>query len=205
MDTKEHDVYISYSKSHTEFYIQLKADEEIINMVPDLLVKHMETAPQRVTRPVVGQIYVMEHPTLGGHFRARVSSITGNTVQACFVDYGDMLPVPIEKIYVAPAGLDSLPPLAACCRMQSLDWSQEAQESFLSITSNIEAVFRVSLGPMVGQSVREVEALFLHGQSIEEKIFPRVDKQVNNTLLFLLFYLTLNQFHFRNQSLKLPM
>ncbi len=145
----------------------------------------MKKAPPRVTRPVIGQVYIIEHPTLGGYFRARVSTITGNTVEAFFVDYGDKLhPVPMENIFEPPPGFDSLPPLAICCRMKSRGWSKQAQERFIKITSDTEAVFQVSFGSIIGQSVRELEALLLLGKSIEEYIFSQVDEQVKSPFSF---------------------
>ena len=185
---EEHDIYISYSISPTEFWIQLKADKDLINKVDEALVHHMETAPLRVARPIVGHIYVMEHPTLGGHYRARVSALNGDTVVACFVDYGDVVPVSIEKIFSPPAGLELIHPLAACCRTKRRSWSPEAKERFISITSTSETVFRACFGSFIGKSVRVVESLFLHGKNIEEDIFPRVDKQVKLSL-FLNYFL----------------
>lgn len=71
----DREVYLSYSKSPSEFWLQLKAEEDIVNSVAKELVHHMEKSPQRVGRPIVGQMYVMEHPTLGGHYRARLQPL----------------------------------------------------------------------------------------------------------------------------------
>ena len=174
------EIYISYSKSPSEFWVQLKADEDIVNAVAEELTQHMEKTPPKVPRPIVGQIYVVEHPTLGGHFRARITAIAGDIVEASFVDYGDVLHVSIGKVFSLSARLEALPPLAACCRMKRQDWSVAAKERFMTVTSNLEAVFRASFGPVIGKSVREVEALFLDGKNIEDDIFPN---QVN-CLLF---------------------
>lgn len=173
----DHEVYLSYSKSPSEFWAQLKVDEDIVNSVAEELVRHMEKSPLRVARPIAGEIYVMEHPTLGGHYRAQVTAVAGDTVEACFVDYGDVLPVLIDKVFTPPASLKELSPLAICCRMKRQDWSVEAKERFVSITSDLETVFRASFGPIVGKTVREVEALLLDGKNIEDDIFP---KQVNS-------------------------
>jgi len=61
--------------------------------------------------------------------------------------------------------------------MKRQDWPVEAKERFVSMTSDLETVFRASFGPIVGKSVREVEALLLDGKNIEDDIFP---KQVNS-------------------------
>ncbi len=208
MQTKDHEIYISYSISPTEYWIQFKADEDLINEVDEALVQHMERTPLKVECPVVGQIYAMEHPILGGHYRGRVSSLNGDTVVACFVDYGDFVPVSMEKIFLLPAGLELLHPLAARCRSKRRYGSSESKKSFISITSDFEAVFRASFGPIISKSVREVEALFLNGKNIEKDIFPGSDKQVTFYLLFYwLYYLHVilaSIFKSRNRSPKLP-
>ncbi len=73
-----------------------------------MLVQYTKTPPLRVARPVVGQLYVMEHPILGGHYRTRIAALNCDTVVACFVDYGDVVLVWIKKIFVPPDGLELL-------------------------------------------------------------------------------------------------
>lgn len=170
LQTKDQEVHVSYWKSPTEFWVQLKADEDIFNSVAEELIEHMEKAPPRVARPIIGQIYVIQHPTFDGYFRVRVSAIAGDMVEACFVDYGYVLPVPIDKVFSPSARLQAIPPLAACCRLKKQDWSVESKQEFVSITSNFGTVFRASFGPIVGKSVRQVEALFLLGKNIEDDI-----------------------------------
>jgi len=86
-------VFVSYVKSASEFWIQFKANEQIINDLGEELAQHVEKGANRVERPIVGQLYAMERPIFGGYFRARVSSCDGKMVQATFVDYGDDHPV----------------------------------------------------------------------------------------------------------------
>ena len=51
-------------------------------------------------RPVIGQLYALERPDVGGYFRARVCSCDGKMVQATLVDY--TATVSIEKVYSLP-------------------------------------------------------------------------------------------------------
>jgi len=85
-----YDVYISYVKGPSQFWIQLKEDEQIINDVADELAKHVENkGARRVERPEVGQLYTMESPDYGGYYRVRVGSVDGKMMCATFIDYGD--------------------------------------------------------------------------------------------------------------------
>lgn len=168
-DPVGHDVFASFVNSPSEFYIQLKADEGIINQ---LLVDLSEPL-ERASRPVVvDQLYAVEHPMIGGKFRARITSIYGKNAKAFFVDYGDVQAVPIESIFVMPEPLRLLPPLAIRCSMKRQKWLPEEKEKFSSITSDLDNVFRATFGTIDENGIRRVDALFLDGKNIEDDIFP---------------------------------
>ena len=76
---------------------------------------HVLKGASRMGRPVIGQLYALERPDVGGYFRARVCSCDGKMVQATLVDY--TATVSIEKVYSLPDRLVALPPLAMRCSM----------------------------------------------------------------------------------------
>jgi len=129
-----YDVFVSYVKSASEFWIQLKEDEQLVNSVGEELTQHVEKGACRVERPLVGQLYAMERPDVGGYYRARVSSCDGQIVQATFVDYGDAHPVSIEKVFPLPDGLRALPPLATRCSISCQKWPLEEVKPIVTMT-----------------------------------------------------------------------
>jgi len=178
-----YDVYVSYAKCPSEFWLQLKADEELVNKVTEDLTHELVKAKLPV---VADQLYAVEHPIFGGKFRAQVIPVNEATAQAFFVDYGDVHSVPIESILVLPERLRLLPPLSTRCSMKRKEWSLDEQTSFISITSNNEGVFRATFGPLGEDSVRQVDALLLGGKNIEDDIFHTL-KIVQVSKSFLIF------------------
>ncbi len=176
MKTDGYDVYLSFVKSPLEFYIQLKADEEVVNKVGEDLTQELRKAHLPV---IVEQLYAVEHPTFGGIFRARVTSVNAGTAEAFFVDYGDVHTVKIESIFSLPERLRLLPPLATRCSMKRHQWSLEAATRFLSMTSNSEEVFHVTFGPSGDDAVHRVDGLLLGGKNIEEDMFPKLQVNLN--------------------------
>jgi len=181
-DPDGYDVYISYVDSPSDFWIQFKAEENVINKVLDDL-------PGKLKKPnlpiVVDQLYAVEHPTIGGKFRARIISVYGNSAKAFFVDYGDVQPVPIESIFLMPEPLRLLPPLATRCRMERQKWLPEEKIKFRQVTSDLDNVFRATFGATDANGVRCVDALFFDGKNIEDDIFPSLQ---NKKVIFIPTY-----------------
>ena len=183
-----YDVYISHVKSASEFWIQLKEDEQIINDIGDELTQHVEKEAIMVERPVVGQLYAMELPEFGGYYRARVSSLNGNQVLASFVDYGDAHPVSIKKVFSMPDRLGALPPLAIRCSMSRPKWPLEAEKQFVMMTFDPAVVFRAVLRQSTSdEGITGVESLALDGKNIELEIFAGLGAALKVFFLYLCF------------------
>jgi len=171
-----YDAYVSHVKSASEFWIQLKEDEQIVNDIGEELAQHVEKGATRVERPVVGQLYAIELPDVGGYYRARVSSLDGNKVLASFVDYGDAHLVSIEKVFSMPDRLGALPPLAIRCSMSRPKWPLEAEKQFVMMTFDPAVVFRAVLRQSTSdEGIQVVQSLALDGKNIELEIFAELD------------------------------
>ena len=173
-DPVGHDIFVSFVNSPSEFYIQLKADEGIINQLLEDLTEPLQRADLPV---VVDQLYAVAHPTMGGKFRARIISVSGTDAQVSFVDYGDEYPVPMASIFVLPERLRLLPPLATRCRMERQEWLPDEKKKFISITEDLDNVYRATFGDVDDYGVRRVHALFLGGKNIEDDIFPEPENK----------------------------
>ena len=184
-----YDVYVSYVKSASEFWIQLKSDEQIINQVGEELAQHIEKGASKIERPVVGQVYAMELPDVGGYYRARVNSLDGNKVLASFVDYGDTHPVSVEKVFSMPDRLGALPPLAIRCSMSRRKWPLEAEKQFVTRTSDLETVFRAVFQSSCEEGIRVVDSLYAAGKNLESEIFAGMKA---SSEVFTKFYILVN-------------
>jgi len=189
-----YDVYVSFVKSASEFWIQLKSDEQMVNDVGEELAQHVEKGASRVEHPVVGQLYAMELPDVGGYYRARVCSVDGKMVQATFVDYGDAHPVSCEKVFTLPDRLEALPPLATRCSMSRQKWPLEAEKRFVMMTYDPATVFRAVFQSSSGEGIRVVDSLSLDGRNIEQKIFAGLDVVCLVNLNSVLLYYLINSF-----------
>jgi len=164
-------IYISSVKSPSEFYIQMKADEELIDKISCELEQHVRTSASIVERPISEQLYVMEHPTLGGSYRVRITPMDGNAVEAFFVEYGETHFVQSPKIYTLPEHLKELPFLAACCSMKKEKWTAEAKDRFVTIASDQITVFRAVFDPAKENGNLHIVSLFQDETNIEDKVF----------------------------------
>lgn len=118
--TREVEAYISYAKSASQFWIQLKSDDERLASVEAKLQEwcNLNAGP---ARPDVGGVYGVHHPVYETWYRARVRSISGQSAEAHFIDYGDTHTVSIapDNITKLPDFLLEIPPLAVECRLKS--------------------------------------------------------------------------------------
>ena len=168
---EESQVYISCVNSPSDFHVQMKADEELIYGISCELKQHVKNGAAVVERPVVGQLYVTEHPTLGGYYRVRINQIYGDTFEACFVDYGKVHSIQAPKIYQLPDHLKELPFLAARCSMKRSKWTPEAKDRFMCITSDIATVFRAVFDAGEVNGTYRIASLFHDEKNIEDYIF----------------------------------
>ena len=164
-------VYISSVNSPSDFLVQMKAGEDLIYGISSELEQYVEDGAAVVERPVVDQLYVMEHPNLGGFHRVRITQMDGDAVEIGFVEYGEVHSIQTPRIYELPEHLKELPFLAARCSMKREKWTPEAQDRFMTVTSDQTSLFRAVFGPVKKDGTLQIVSLFQDGKNIEDVIF----------------------------------
>lgn len=161
-------VYISCVNSPSDFYVQMKADEDLIYAISIQLEQCVKNGAAVVKHPVVDELYVMEHPTLGGFYRVRITPMVDGAVEVCFVEYGETHSVQKPKIYQLPTHLKWLPFLAARCSTKRENWTQEAKDCFVVIASDNATVFRAVFDAVEENGTFRIHALFQDFKNIED-------------------------------------
>lgn len=167
-------VHISCVNSPSDLHVQMKADQDLINYINWELEHYIENGAVVVERPIVDQLYVMEHPSLGGFYRVRITLMDDDAVEACFVEYGDVYYVHTPRIYELPEHFKRLPFLAARCSMKRDKWAPEAKDRFVSIVSNTVTVFRAVFDSVEENGIFRIASLFHDNKNIEDIIFTKL-------------------------------
>lgn len=183
----ELDVYVAYSVSPDNFWIQRKEDENKVTEIQDQLYQKLggvETDAYRMQeRPNLEQIYAVNHPMYHTWYRAQVEFLDGHSgmAEVQFIDYGDRHKVNLADFRHLPMNLKHIPPMAveSSLNLQSKPklWPQGTLKYFNSICSP-DMVFQVKFGAKSG-NVQEIDSM----ETPTENIIETLNSKIKQSLL----------------------
>ncbi|NXW60985.1 TDRD1 protein, partial [Eurystomus gularis] len=146
------DVVVCMVYSPGEFYCHIANDNELLTL--DLLNKSLSEYCQRTPpndfKPENGEPCCAFFSDDGNWYRALVQSVTSHgTVKVCFVDYGNVVEVPLDKIRQISSSFLTLPFQGIKCWLAGIKpsnskWIPEATARFCTYTSGIKLQARVT-------------------------------------------------------------
>ncbi|XP_057380222.1 uncharacterized protein LOC130702570 isoform X2 [Daphnia carinata] len=183
----ELEVYVAYSISPDNFWIQRKEDESKLAEIQDLMYRELEGANAGSYRmqghPVPGPIYAVNHPIYHTWYRAQVEHVDGHSrmAEVQFIDYGDRHKVSLSDFRHLPNSLKDYPSMAieSCLNFQSRPkhWPEQALKYFSSICSP-EVVFRVKFGTKNG-NVQQIDCM----ETPTENVIEILNSKIKQSLL----------------------
>ncbi|KAI9557952.1 hypothetical protein GHT06_014704 [Daphnia sinensis] len=164
-------VYVSYSVSPNEFWLQLRQnDDALIEMLDEIAsIYGTDKESFRIKgQPVLHQIYGVHHPSYGGWYRAELKNISEDIAEVQFVDYGDTLTVPLENILELPPKFANTPAMAIRGNL-SVESSQAIAEKFNAVCFQPDQMHWASLGTDEN-GVQFVKSLFIGDTNVLDLI-----------------------------------
>uniref|UniRef100_A0A0P6EK20 Tudor domain-containing protein n=1 Tax=Daphnia magna TaxID=35525 RepID=A0A0P6EK20_9CRUS len=164
-------VYVSYSVSPNEFWLQLRQNDDVLVEMLDEIAQIYEADKESFRikgQPLVHQIYGVHHPSYGGWYRAEVKGISDDTAEVCFVDYGDTLTVPLENVLDLPEKFSSIPAMAIRGNL-SMESPLAIAETFNAVCFQPDQMQWASLGTDEN-GVRFVKSLFIGDANVLDLI-----------------------------------
>jgi len=133
-------VTISHYTSPSEFWVQLKSDQQQLSFLTDQLKDLGSCA--FVDHPMSGKLYAAKHPDYSTYFRVEITSdVAFGLVDAHFIDYGDYKQVAVADIRLLPRGLDAIKPLASKCCLKDCEgrvWTRVEVDFFSRAIQDLE-------------------------------------------------------------------
>lgn len=175
----EMEAYVAFAISPNSFWIQRKQDENLIEDIQGKLcdLDGPNGESYKIHEPlVIGQTYAVIHPEYSTWYRAEVKSISNNTAEIQFIDYGDTHPVPVNDIRKLPANLKGIPPMAIHCGLNlksQNNWSIDAVKYFISACPP-EVVCRVVLGTKESNNIQLIDSMSTPTDDIIEVLTTRI-------------------------------
>ena len=137
------DVYISFTESPAQFYLQLAESYTTLEQLSTLLEERREVGGEGV-RPEVGTFCAAQFSEDKLWYRARVTTVRGSEVEVCFIDYGNSERVRASELRQLQPQCTKLPCSAIPCTLHGLDpavaKSPEAIQKFSSLTTDRKLV-----------------------------------------------------------------
>ena len=139
------DVYISFTESPAQFYVQLAESYTTLEQLSTLLEESCaQSLVKGGVRPEVGTFCAAQFSEDKVWYRARVTALHGSEVEVCFIDYGNSERVRATELKPLQAPCAKLPCSAVPCSLHGLEpsvaKSQEAIQKFLDLTTDRKLV-----------------------------------------------------------------
>ncbi|KFO13959.1 Tudor domain-containing protein 1, partial [Balearica regulorum gibbericeps] len=215
------DVVVCTLYNPGEFYCQISNNSELLalKLLNKSLSEYCQKTPPNVFKPENGEPCCAFFSDDGNWYRALVQNVTSDgTVKVCFVDYGNVEEVPLDKIRHISSSFLKLPFQGIKCWLSGIKpgdskWIPEATARFHMYTAGIKLQARVTSLSRDGAGVELIDNSTGHPKVINEilmseklavkevlqdkKNFPNksVDKKVH--CIFLLFLLETSLGHWK--------
>jgi len=127
---------------------------------------------------IVGPVYAVLHPQYGSWYRARLQSIDVNSVQAHFIDYGDLQSVPTTDIRPCPDHIKDILSLSFKCALQlPPHCSDDSIFDFLSAST--DSILEVTFDGH-RDDVRLISSFVCHPNNIVVDIIDAQERYLNS-------------------------
>ncbi|XP_068085142.1 uncharacterized protein [Anabrus simplex] len=163
---KENAVVV-YAPSPGDFVMQLSSNlDKLMALMEDIASYYNSGQGKPLTkfslRP--GTPCIARYSVDGAWYRARVESVSGNTVGVYFVDYGNQEDVPLSDVQEIMPQFMSLPAQGILCNLmgarpsEGCQWASEMSESFVEMTEgkDLQTVFMQKKGKVVDVIIDDI-------------------------------------------------
>ncbi|XP_065699411.1 tudor domain-containing protein 1 isoform X1 [Patagioenas fasciata] len=159
-----------------EFYCQISNKSELLalNSLNKSLSEYCQKTPPNNFKPENGEPCCAFFPTDGKWYRALVQNVTSDgTVKVCFVDYGNVEEVPLDKIRQISSSFLKLPFQGIKCWLSGIKpgdskWIPEATARFHMYTAGVKLQARVTSLSSDGAGVELIDNSTGHPKVINE-------------------------------------
>ncbi|KFQ00983.1 Tudor domain-containing protein 1, partial [Leptosomus discolor] len=170
------DVVVCTLYSPGEFYCQISNNDELValNLLNKSLSAYCQKTPPNVFKPESGEPCCAFFSGDGNWYRALVQNITSHgSVKVCFVDYGNVEEVPLDKIRQISSSFLELPFQGIKCWLSGIKpgnnkWIPEATARFHMYTAGIKLQARVTSFSRDGAGVELIDNSTGHPKVINE-------------------------------------
>uniref|UniRef100_A0A8C0IG16 Tudor domain containing 1 n=1 Tax=Bubo bubo TaxID=30461 RepID=A0A8C0IG16_BUBBB len=170
------DVVVCALYSPGEFYCQISNNSELLalNLLNKSLSAYCQKTPPNVVKPVNGEPCCAFFSDDGNWYRALVKNVTSDgTVRVCFVDYGNVEEVPLDKIRQISSSFLKLPFQGIKCWLSGIKpgnskWIPEATARFCMYTAGKKLQARVTSLSRDGAGVELIDNSTGHPEVIND-------------------------------------
>ncbi|XP_074730149.1 tudor domain-containing protein 1 [Strix uralensis] len=170
------DVVVCALYNPGEFYCQISNNSELLalNLLNESLSAYCQKTPPNVVKPVNGEPCCAFFSDDGNWYRALVKNVTSDgTVRVCFVDYGNVEEVPLDKIRQISSSFLKLPFQGIKCWLSGIKpgnskWIPEATARFCMYTAGKKLQARVTSLSRDGAGVELIDSSTGHPKVINE-------------------------------------
>ncbi|NXJ76163.1 TDRD1 protein, partial [Trogon melanurus] len=170
------DVIVCTLYNPGEFYCQISNNSELfaLKLLNKSLSEYCQKTPPNVFKPKNGEPCCAFFSDDGNWYRALVQNITSDkTVKVCFVDYGNIEEVPLDKIRQISSSFLTLPFQGIKCWLSGIKpsnskWIPEATARFHMYTAGIKLQARVTSLSRDGAGVELIDNSTGHPKVINE-------------------------------------
>ncbi|XP_009584921.1 PREDICTED: tudor domain-containing protein 1-like, partial [Fulmarus glacialis] len=170
------DVVVCTLYNPGEFYCQISNNSELLalNLLNESLSEYCQKTPPNVFKPENGEPCCAFFSDDGNWYRALVQNVTSDgTVKVCFVDYGNVEEVPLDKIRHISSSFLKLPFQGIKCWLSGIKpgnskWIPEATARFRMYTAGIKLQARVTSLSRDGAGVELIDNSTGHPKVINE-------------------------------------
>ncbi|KFV12962.1 Tudor domain-containing protein 1, partial [Pterocles gutturalis] len=170
------DVLVCVLYSPGEFYCQISNNSELValNLLNKSLSEYCQKTPPNAFKPKNGEPCCAFFSDDGNWYRALVQDVTSHgTVKVCFVDYGNVEEVPLDKIRHISSSFLKLPFQGIKCWLSGIkpgnsQWIPEATARFHMYTAGIKLQARVTSLSKEGAGVELIDNSTGHPKVINE-------------------------------------
>ncbi|KFV90318.1 Tudor domain-containing protein 1, partial [Eurypyga helias] len=170
------DVMVCTLYNPGEFYCQISNQSELLalNLLNESLSEYCQKTPPNGFKPENGEPCCAFFTDDGNWYRALVQNVHSNgTVEVCFVDYGNVEEVPLDKIRQISSSFLRLPFQGIKCWLSGIKpggskWVPEATARFHMYTAGIKLQARVTSLSRDGAGVELIDNSTGHPKVINE-------------------------------------
>ncbi|CAC5408616.1 TDRD1_4_6_7 [Mytilus coruscus] len=175
----EIEVLLADNTSPDHFAVQLH-DTEILEATDELLKRMNDfynTGGEKVQSPNIGMVYAAQFSADNNWYRARVDSITGDSVAVTYIDYGNTENLLAEKLRLLYIDMTSMKSAAIICHLDGVQavggsWSREAIDKFrtLVVPVIVSGVLTKVIASSVHNRIHKVKVMDNNGVDVGQTL-----------------------------------